>query len=157
VYNLVALKSRTERKLNIILDEFGTIKPIKNILDILTESRSLGIRLTLVVQSILHLENIYGVKTTEFIRMAIGTTIFLLANDIHTLEVISNDCGRKDENNPLINVEELKVMNYFEAIILTNRMYPIKTKLLPYYEFKIPKVRPIDLKPLEFNEVKLYK
>lgn len=152
VYNIIELKPRNERKLNIILDEFGMIKPIKNIIDILTESRSLGIRLTLVVQSILHLENIYGVKTTEFIRMAIGTTIFLLANDIHTLEVVSNACGRKDDNNPLVNVEELKVMNYFEAIILTNRMYPIKTKLLPYFEFNIPKV-----KPIEYNEINIYK
>ena len=157
VYNIIKSKPRNDRKLNIILDEFGTIKPIKNFLDILTYSKSAGIRLTLVVQSILHLMNIYGPKDTDFIRMAIGNTIFLLANDIQTLEVISRDCGRKDENSLLINVEELKTLNYFEAIILTNRMYPIKTKLLPYFEFKIPKVAEVPLKPLEYNEVKVYK
>lgn len=156
-YEIVKLNNQTEKRLNIILDEFGTIKPIKNFLNILTYSRSFNIRLTLVIQSILHLENIYGKETTDFIKMSIGNTIFLLSSDINTLEMISKDCGRKDENNLLINVEELKVLKIFEAIILTNRMYPIKTKLLPYYEFKIPKVRPIDLKPLEFNEVKLYK
>lgn len=157
VYNLVKLSPKSDRRLNIILDEFGTIKPIKNFLDILTYSRSLGIRLTMVVQSMLHLENIYGPKTTEFIRMAIGNTIFLLANDIHTLEVISKECGKKDENTLLINVEELKTLKYFEAIIITSRMYPIKTKLLPYFEFQIPKVASVDLKPLLYNEVKLYK
>ena len=157
VYSIVKSKPRNDHKLNIILDEFGTIKPIKNFLDILTYTRSVGIKLTMVVQSILHLENIYGPKTTEFIKMAVGNTIFLLANDNKTLEMISNDCGRKDENSPLINVEELKLLNYFEAIILTSRMYPIKTKILPYYEFNIPKVKPVELKPLEYQEVKIYK
>ena len=157
VYNIVKLNNQTEKRLNIIMDEFGTIKPIKNLLNILTYSRSLNIRLTLVIQSILNLENIYGPKTTEFIKMAIDNTIFLLANDIKTLEMIANNCGKKDENNLLINIEELKVLDYFEAIILTNRMYPIKTKLLPYYQFNIPKIDPIELNNLKYNEVKLYK
>ncbi len=156
VYNLIRLNHDVNRRLNIILDEFGTIKPIRNILDILTYSRSLNIRLTFVVQSILHLENIYGAKTTEFIRMAISNTIFLLANDTHTLEIISKECGRVDENTPLITLEELKVLDYFEAVIITNRMYPIRTKLLPYYQFKIEDVKPIELNPLEYNEVKIY-
>ena len=157
VYNIIKLNNQVENRLNIILDEFGTIKPIKNFLDILTFSRSLNIRLTLIVQSILHLKNIYGDKTTEFIKMAIGNTIYLLANDSDTLEMIVKECGRQDENNPLINAEELKVLSYFEAIIITSRMYPIKTKLLPYYQFNIPKVDAIELKPLQYNEVKLYK
>ena len=157
VYCLTRLKEPNERRLNIILDEFGLIKPIKNFIDILTHSRPLRIKLTLVVQSILHLENVYGSRTTDFIRMQIAITIFLLATDIHTLEVISKECGRIDENTPLINVEELKVLEPFEAIILANRMYPIKTKLLPYYQMGIDSVPPLELKPLEYNEVKLYK
>ena len=88
--------------------------------------------------------------------MAIGNTIFLLANDIHTLELISKDCGRVDENNPLINIEELKVLDRFEAIILTSRMYPIRTKLLPYYQFNIPTLPKVELEPLKYNEVKIY-
>ena len=156
-YNLVRLNHDVNRRLNIILDEFGTIKPIKNFNDILTYSRSLNIRLTLVVQSILHLENVYGIKNTEFIRLNIGNTIFLLANDIHTLELISRDCGRESENNPLISIEELKVLQPFEAIILTNRMYPIKTKLLPYYKIGVEASKPVELEPLQYNEIKLYK
>ena len=89
--------------------------------------------------------------------MAIGNTIFLLASDIDTLEMISKACGRSDENSSLITVEELKVLDTFEAIILTSRMYPIKTKLLPYYQMDIPSVKPLDIKPLEFTEVKIYK
>ena len=156
-YSIVKSNPKTEKRLNIILDEFGMIKPIKNFLDILTGSRSIGIRLTIVIQSILHLENVYGPKTTDFIKIAIGNTIFLLANDINTLEMISKDCGRSGENTSLITIEELKVLNNFEAIILTSRMYPVKTKLLPYYQMDIPSVKPIEFKPLEFNEVKIYK
>jgi hypothetical protein len=88
--------------------------------------------------------------------MSIGNTIFLLSNDIRTLELISRECGRVDENNPLINIEELKVLDVFEAIVLINRMYPIKTKLLPYYQFGIDEVSPITLEPLEYNEIKIY-
>ena len=156
-YTIADLSPRTEKRLNIILDEFGMIKPIKNFLDILTGARSVGIRLTIVVQSILHLENVYGSKTTDFIKMAIGNTIFLLASDIDTLEMISKACGRSDENSSLITVEELKVLDVFEAIILTSRMYPIITKLLPYYQMDIPSVKPLDIKPLDFTEVKIYK
>ena len=157
IYEIVRLNNQSNTRLNIILDEFGTIKPIKNLLNILTYSRSVGIRITIVIQSILHLQNIYGKETTDFIKMSMGNTIFLLSSDINTLEMISKDCGRKDENNLLINVEELKVLNIFEAIILTNRMYPIKTKLLPYYQFNIPKKEPIKLDKLEYNEVEIYK
>ena len=156
VYNIVRINNQKEGRLNIILDEFGTIKPIKNFLDILTYSRSIGIKLTIVVQSILHLENIYGVKNTEFIRMAVGNTIYLLANDIHTLETIAKECGRSDENTPLITIEELKVLNPFEAIIIVSRMYPIRTKILPYYQFGIESIKPIELEPLQYSEIKLY-
>ena len=38
-----------------------------------------------------------------------------------------------------------------------NRMYPIKTKLLPYYELHLEKKPPVELKPLEYSEVKVYK
>lgn len=157
VCSLVKLNGKSEKRLNIILDEFGTIKPIKDFIDMLGYTRSLNIRITFVVQSILQIENIYGPKTTEFIKMSIGNTIFLLGNDIATLKMISKDCGQKDENTSLVTPEELKVLKPFEAIILCSRMYPIKTKLLPYYEFNIPKVEPVPLKPLEYNEVKIYK
>ncbi len=156
VFETVKANNQTDNRLNIILDEFGTIKPIKNFLNILTYSRSVGIRITIVIQSILHILNIYGKETTDFIKMSMGNTIYLLSSDINTLEEISKDCGKKDENNLLINVEELKVLQYFEAIILSSRMYPIRTTLLPFYQMNIPKVEPIKLEPLQFNEVKTY-
>ena len=53
--------------------------------------------------------------------------------DLPTLEDISRYCGESN-NKPLISVEELKSLDYFESIIMMIRMMPIKTKLLPDYK-----------------------
>lgn len=156
VYNVVKVKNATKNRLSIIADEFETLKPFKNFVNLLDYSRSLNIRMTMVIKSYLHLADTYGEVTSEFIKMAFGNLIYLLSNDNRTLEMVSKNCGRKDENNELITIEELKVLRPFEAIILVNRMYPIKTKLLPYFELNIPVKEPVELKPLEFNEIKYY-
>ena len=69
--------------------------------------------------------------------MLSGNIIYLLANDMETLQEISALCGQTLTENriePLITKEELKLLNNFEAIILMPRIYPIKTKLLPDYK-----------------------
>ena len=69
--------------------------------------------------------------------MCFGNLVYLLANDLMTLEEISKLCGNEvvDGNiEPLITVEELKIFNNFEAIVLIPRMMPFKTKLLPDYQ-----------------------
>ena len=69
--------------------------------------------------------------------MLSGNIIYLLANDMDTLQEISSLCGQTQTEKgiePLITKEELKLLNNFEAIILIPRVYPIKTKLLPDYK-----------------------
>ena len=157
LFNNIKSKNLSQRRLNVVIDEFESLKPIKNFVSLLDHSRGLNIRFTIVIKSYLHLENTYGSTNSEFVRMAIGNVIYLLANDIKTLEIISRDCGKIDNNNELISIEDLKVLRPFEAIVLMNRMYPIRTKLLPYFELHLKEIPPVELKPLEFNEVKLYK
>lgn len=157
IYSVSKINNDTEKRLNVILDEFESIKPIKDFIDMLSISRSLNIRLTISIRSILHLENVYGPKNTDFIKMSFGNIFYLLSNDIRTLDIISKECGRKSEHEDLITLEELKILQPFEAIIIASRMYPIRTKLLPYYELNIKDVDPIKMKKLEYNEVKLYK
>lgn len=152
-YNIIKIKNDVPKRLNIVIDEFETIKKMNNFVDMLTYGRSLNIKFTAVIKSILHLENNYGPKEAEFIKMAFNNIIYLLSNDVKTLEIISRDCGRQDETTPLISLEELKVLKPFEAIILMNRMYPIKTKLLPYFELKIEDKEPVLLNNLEYNDV----
>lgn len=139
VFNSVNMYGRSEKKMmNILLDEFDTLLPIKNFAKIINYSQGIGIRFVVVVKSYIDLINIYGKENIEIIKMCFGNIIYLLSNDIYTLEEISDLCGRcindKKEIEPLITIEELKMLNYFEAIILISRMMPFRTKLMPDYE-----------------------
>ena len=89
-----------------------------------------------------------------------GNIVYLLANDTETLEDISKLCGNQQTDKgiePLITVEDLKLLNNFEAVILIPRIYPIKTKLLPDYQidwkFSDEKV---DFKELENRDFKIF-
>lgn len=76
---------------------------------------------------------------------------------METLEKISKYCGKSSEHELLISIEELKLLDNFEAIILIPRIYPIRTKILPDYkidwDFSKEKV---EIKELENKEVKIY-
>ena len=123
-----------ERRLNFYIDDFENIRDIKHFVNILNLARGNNIRFNIYLKSFLELDTIYGKQSADLLKMSFGNIIYLLANDIETLTQISKMCGRSDENTPLITEEELKTLNYFEAIIISPRMYPIKTKLLPDYQ-----------------------
>lgn len=131
--------SKKDGKLNIIVDDFFTLYPIKSFSKLLNYSRGIGIDFTLMVRGFNDLKIKYGEEETEILKMSFGNLVYLLSQDIGTLEEISSLCGKTCEDGivkSLISVEELKTLKVFEAVILTPRMMPIKTKLLPYYEFK---------------------
>ena len=65
--------------------------------------------------------------------MCFNNIIYLLANDLYTLEEISKLCG-DTEKGPLISIQELKTLDNFEEVILMTRMYPVRTKVLPDYK-----------------------
>lgn len=137
VINISNEYKTNDRILNVVLDEFDTMIPIKNFASLIKYSRSLGIRFTVVISSYLDLKNMYGDESAEMIKACFPTIIYLISNDIYTLEEISKMCGNrevKDKIQPLISVEELKVMKTFECIILIPRMMPFKTKLFPDYK-----------------------
>ena len=148
------------RRLNIAIDDFEYLVPIKDFNSMLTLARSYNIKFSIFVRSLLELRNTYGTEGTEIIKMAFGNIIYLLANDIETLESISKLCGiRQTENGlePLISVEDLKLLNAFEAVILIPRLYPVKTKLLPDYQidWKFSNEK-LDFKQIENKEVKTF-
>ncbi len=157
VFKMIDINNYKERRLNIILDEFDSYKPIKNFNNMLSVSRSLNIRFNIFIQSILELEYVYGKKEAEFIKMCFGNIYYLLANDYETLDYISNLCGRSSENEMLVTREDLKTLKPFEVIIIKIRMYPIKTKLLPYFELKIEDIAPLEMKNLEYTNIVIYK
>lgn len=148
------------RRLNIVIDEFESLIPIKDFSNMLTQARSYNIKFNIFIRSLLELRNVYGAERTEILKMVFGNIIYLLANDLETLEEISKLCGNKQTEKgvePLITVEDLKLLNDFEAVILMPRINPVKTKLLPDYKidwkFSDEKVA---LKELENTEIKIF-
>jgi len=135
------LYGNSKKTLNVILDDFYNMLPIKDAANILNYSRSINIRYTVVIRSFNDLINVYGKENAEMIKMCFGKIIYLLSNDIYTLEEISRLCGNQEKDGnivPLITVEELKYLDNFEAIFLIPRVMPFRTKLIPDYQIKWP-------------------
>lgn len=160
IYNAVDLYGNKEKNVNIILDEFDSLLPMKNFYKLITSSRSIYIKFTVIIKSFMDLVNLYGKEDTEFLKQCFQTIIYLISTDISTLEEISALCGKASENSMLIDVEDLKRLNVFEAIVLVLREMPIKTKLLPDYEIPwdyekvdtvIPKRQINNLEVFDFN------
>lgn len=131
--------SKKEGKINIIVDDFYGLYPIKDFAKMLNYSRGIRINFTIMVRGFNDLRNTYGRENCEMIKMCCGNLVYLLSQDIKTLEEISDMCGKTCEDGvvkPLISIEELKTLEMFEAIILVVRVMPIRTKLLPYYEME---------------------
>ena len=133
LYYCVDMFGNKEKRVNILLDEFGRLKAMKDIITIINNSRSINVKLTLFIMSFLELKNTYGDEVTELIKISCGNIIYLLASDIETLDEISKMCGYEKTGNRLITPEELKLLDKFEAIILVPRLLPIKTKLIADY------------------------
>lgn len=159
-YFVSTTNNEKNRRLNIVIDEFENLIPIKDFDNMLTLSRSYNIKFSIFIRSILELRNIYGKEQTEILKMVFGNIIYLLANDIETLEDISKLCGNKQTEKgfePLVTIEDLKLLNTFEAIVLIPRINPIKTKLLPDYQidwkFSDEKVA---LKQIDNKDIKVY-
>ncbi len=133
VFEIVNIYGKHDRKINIILDEFDHLMPIKNFAEIINYSRSIRINFICVIQSFVNLKDIYGNENLEIIKLCFPNVLFLYANDLYTLEEISKLCGNASEGKPLVSVEELKMLKQFEAISLIPRVMPFKTMLIPDY------------------------
>lgn len=150
-----------QKILNVILDDFYNMLPIKDISNVFNFSRSLRIRYTIVIKSFNDLLNTYGKVETDMLKLCFGKVIYLLSNDIYTLEEISKLCGHQEKNGkivPLITVEELKCFKTFEALFLMNRTRPFKTKLIADYQINWPFTEKTSTLPLrEENVAEIYK
>ena len=134
IFEIVNIYGNHEKKINIILDEFDKLLPIKNFAEIINYARSVKINFTCVIQSFVNLVNTYGKEDFEIFKLCFPNIIYLYANDLYTLEEISKFCGNESAKKPLVSSEELKMMQQFEAIFLIQRVMPFKTKLTPDYK-----------------------
>ncbi len=139
VIQSVDIYGNKKKRLNIILDEFSRLLPIKDLSFLMNFCRSINIRITVILNSYIELINTYGKEESEIIKYCFSNIIYLISNDDYTLLEISKLCGNtldKKTNKPipLISKEQLKTLKQFETIILKMRFMPIKTNLIPDYK-----------------------
>lgn len=135
---------RLKVPLNMILDEFGNMPPVKDIDAMLTAARSRGIRLTMIVQDFQQLNKQYGKEMATTIKGNVMNTVYLLSGANETLEEISKSAGtekvwNKDkklyEDVRLFSTDKLKHFKMGEALFLAQRKHPYFTKLPPYDDY----------------------
>ena len=146
-----------EKNINILLDEFDSMVPIRDFSRMIEYCRSIKVKFVITIRSYIHLCNMYSKDDAEILKMCFGNLIYLLSDDIYTLDEISRYCGNKENGEPLMSIEDLKTINIFEGIVIIPRTMPFKTKFLP--DFKIEYgFEDIDSNvPLrKENEIKIY-
>ena len=124
------------------------MKPIKDFYNRINYARGNNIKITALIKNLTNLNIVYGTNYKDLIRMCFNNIIYLLANDLYTLEEISKLCG-DTEKGPLISIQELKTLDNFEEVILMTRLYPVRTKVLPDYKINWN----FDNSELEFNNL----
>lgn len=138
IYNYLSV-IKNDNRVNFLLDNFSFYSPILSLTNILVSSRSKNIRFIVMLNSFEELYAYYGKEAGEILKSEFGIIIYLISNQIGTLEEISRLCGYvydKNEQIPLISINELQRLNYFEALVLKQRCYPYKTKLIPNYQLE---------------------
>lgn len=143
----------------LILDEFANIGRIPNFERILSTCRSKKLHISIILQSIDQLMEIYDEKVTENIMANCSTHLFLGSNAQKTLESFSKQLGEKTisrDNNSrstdksgdtsgyshsdqimaraLMTPDELRRMDKDDCIILIQGMRPVKARKLLYYK-----------------------
>ncbi len=158
LYDVVNVKGKSPRRINVVLDRFTELSPIEDFHNILSRSRALNIRFTMLIDSITSLVLLYGREETLLIYNNIATIIYLYSSDQDTLRKISELAGLESENQPLISAQELKTFKIFDALILKVREYPIKTQMIA--DYKLPwnmSEEEIDFPTRKNTELKTYK
>ena len=135
IIDAVDIYGSKDRNINILLDEFDSMVPIRDFSRMIEYCRSIKIRFVITIRSYIHLCNMYSKQDADILKMCFGNLIYLLSDDIYTLEEISKYCGTKENGEPLISIEDLKTIDTFEGLVLMPRTMPYKTKFLP--DFKI--------------------
>lgn len=149
---------RLKRHCYFLMDEFGSLPPIKNFDNIVKIARSLGVFMVPVLQDYAQLDKVYGEKPAITIKNNCNVKIFLGTNDDKTRNEISEACGKRkikqvsyNENKdmsvstsaqsvPLIYPAELKNLNnpdngvFGNAVVLVSGTYPIKSTTTPYFK-----------------------
>jgi type IV secretion system protein VirD4 len=164
-----------------VLDEFANIGRIPNFERVISTCRSKRLHISVILQSIDQLMEIYDEKVTENIMANCSTHLFLGSNAQKTLETFSKQLGEKtitkdtksiskDKNSnttgasysdqsmarALMTPDELRRLDPNDCIILIQGMRPIKA--LKYWYFKVHPKRLIakqtEISHLDIEQIK---
>ena len=148
---------RLKNRVMMFLDEFGTFPKINSAEMMFSASRSRGIMLVPLIQSIAQLQKNYGKEGAEIIIDNCQDTIFsgfapnsetakVLSEALGTKTVLSGSItrGRNDPSQslqmierPLMTADELKGLKKGDFIVNKTGAYPMRTKLQLYTQWGI--------------------
>lgn len=129
-------------RMNFCLDELGNIgKAINNLDHMMSAGRSRNIRVTLVLQSISQLDDIYGKSKATTIRDNASVKILFRVSHWETLSEFSKLCGEhemlvdgKVKQEPLITPSQLAAMEIGQALVMISGRTKFITWLPDYTE-----------------------
>ena len=149
----------------LILDEFANIGRIPNFERILSTCRSKKLHISIILQSLDQIEEIYDEKMAQIIMANCSTQLFLGSNEQKTLETYSKLLGEKtishdsvstntDKENSttghgysdqimaraLMTPDELRRLDTDDCLIFVQAMKPIKARKYWYFPKKKPGV-----------------
>ncbi len=134
LFEITNTYGRHEQTINVLLEDFDDIMPIKDCAEILSYSRGINLNFTCFIKSFAGLIHNYGKEDSQIVRLFFSNIVYLIANDLITSSEMSKMCGNETANKPLVSVEELNTLQMFEAVVLLPRLMPYKAYLTPDYK-----------------------
>lgn len=147
--------NRLPRRVHFILEEFGNIAKLENINDMMTASRSRGIRIVIVLQSLCQLYLNYSKELAEVLIGNSQNLVYMSSTDMNLVEMISKRCGTMidpytNERRPLLSADRLTHLDkkLGECLLLLDRHYPYISYFPDLSSYKmIEPLEKITLKP----------
>ena len=162
------------QRIQFILDEFGNMVRIPDMDTKLTVALGRNIIFNLFVQDLNQLTTRYD-KAATTIQSSCNNFIYINSIDKTTNEYVSailgtttreystysgklNETWNSENINynsrPLLNSTEVEKLEFGEALVKRQRVYPLRTKFTPFFTLGIP-ITPIAEIPLQTNNIKL--
>lgn len=162
--------------IHLMFDEFGNIGMLSNMKVNVATVRSREINITICLQSITQLQQVYGIENSKTILNNLKTKIVLSGvSDIDTLNYMSNLCGTKEINIKSVNYSgqkqsesysktkkkifedgELRTIDRDIGLLVIDNKMPVLDRIVPYYKSELnnnvlPKIKSKKYPSLNYN------
>lgn len=154
VEQITELIKNNDTRTNVIINNLVDLQHFKNLPLTLSNAKNNNIKYTLTIPNYLELENAYGKEESSIIELSCHNLIYLISNDLETLNRVSQLCGN-NSGKELISSLELKTLLKDEAVVLVPRMMPFKTKLTDDIKW-LKDSSDFEIKTREIKEINTY-